>query len=129
MIKHVLLSVILFLIFSVCLAMDFKSPGMAERLRAIGSSQKEASEGCLLHPRYHHGGPLRPPFLELRIWPGLISRSCRRLQLCPVCLRKLQFSTGFNVVDRYGKLLRFYQKVGFEDEARWTGKRFKSIDD
>lgn len=51
----------------------------------------------------------------------------RPLQLCPVCLRKLNFSVGFDVVTRYERLLRFYQKVGFEDDARWTNKRLGGI--
>ncbi len=51
----------------------------------------------------------------------------RPLHLCPVCLRKLQFSIGFDVVDRYRRLLRFYREIGFEDEARWAAKRLKRI--
>jgi len=51
----------------------------------------------------------------------------RPLHLCPVCLRKLQFGIVFDVVDRYRMLLRFYQKFGFEDEARWTDRRLKRI--
>ena len=49
----------------------------------------------------------------------------RPLSLCPVCLRKLLFSIGFDVVDRYQKLLDFYKRVGFENEARWVSKRLK----
>lgn len=51
----------------------------------------------------------------------------RPMHLCPVCLRKLQFSISFDVVDRYRKLLIFYQKVGFEQEARWVSNRLKRI--
>jgi len=51
----------------------------------------------------------------------------RPLSLCPVCLRKLQFSIGFDVVDRYQKLLDFYKGVGFENEAGWVSKRLKWI--
>jgi len=51
----------------------------------------------------------------------------RPLHLCPVCLRKLQFSIGFHVKDRYEKLFNFYTKAGFEDEARWTSKRLKGM--
>jgi archaemetzincin len=51
----------------------------------------------------------------------------RPLHLCPVCLRKLQYSTGFDVVTRYRNLLRFYQKTGFDDEARWAANRLKWI--
>ncbi|UCD57650.1 MAG: hypothetical protein JSV16_00640, partial [Candidatus Hydrogenedentota bacterium] len=51
----------------------------------------------------------------------------RPLTLCPVCLRKLQFCIGFDVVDRYRSLLKFYQKVGFDHEARWVTERLKRI--
>jgi archaemetzincin len=49
----------------------------------------------------------------------------RPLSLCPVCLHKLQFSIGFDVVDRYRMLLDFYQRMGFEYEAGWVLKRLK----
>jgi archaemetzincin len=51
----------------------------------------------------------------------------RPLSLCPVCLRKLQFSIGFDVVNRYRGLLKFYQKVGFDHEARWVIRRLNRI--
>lgn len=51
----------------------------------------------------------------------------RPLHLCPVCLRKLQSSIGFDVVNRYGKLLDFYRKVGFEKEAHWVANRLRRI--
>jgi archaemetzincin len=51
----------------------------------------------------------------------------RPMHLCPVCLRKLQYSTGFDVVTHYRNLLRFYQKAGFDDEARWAANRLKWI--
>ncbi|KPK28392.1 MAG: hypothetical protein AMK69_08890 [Nitrospira bacterium SG8_3] len=51
----------------------------------------------------------------------------RPLSLCPVCLRKLQFSIGFDVVDRYRALLLFYQKAGLDHEAKWVSSRLKTI--
>jgi len=51
----------------------------------------------------------------------------RPLSLCPVCLRKLQFSIGFDVVDRFEGLLSFYRKIGLDREARWVEKRLKGI--
>ncbi|UCD28685.1 MAG: hypothetical protein JSV03_16670 [Planctomycetota bacterium] len=47
----------------------------------------------------------------------------RPMHLCPVCLRKLQHSIGFDMAKRYGNLYRFYQKAGFNEEARWTTER------
>jgi len=52
----------------------------------------------------------------------------RPLHLCPVCLRKLQSSIQFDVVDQYRKLDRFYTKVGFEDESRWLKRRLQWIE-
>jgi len=61
----------------------------------------------------------------------------RPMHLCPVCLRKLQYSIGFDVVSRYRNLLQFYRpaeplarrgwNVGFEEEAQWVIKRLRWI--
>jgi len=51
----------------------------------------------------------------------------RPLSLCPVCLRKLHFSIGFDVVDRYRKLLDFYQRAGLDPETQWVSNRLKKI--
>ncbi len=51
----------------------------------------------------------------------------RPMHLCPVCLRKLQHSTGFDVVSRYGGLFSFYKKTGFDDEAQWVQGRLERI--
>ena len=49
----------------------------------------------------------------------------RPLSLCPACLRKVQFSIGFDVVDRYRKLLHFYSNAGFDHEDKWVAERLK----
>ncbi|MFO7891015.1 MAG: archaemetzincin [bacterium] len=41
----------------------------------------------------------------------------RPLHLCPVCLHKLKYSIGFDIVEWYKKLHNFYQQHGFTDEA------------
>lgn len=46
---------------------------------------------------------------------------------CPVCLRKLQFSIGFDIVDRYINILRFYNRIGFHDAVRWVSDRLQRI--
>lgn len=51
----------------------------------------------------------------------------RPLSVCPVCLRKLWFSIGFDFVERYRKLLLFYQKAGFDRETTWVSKRLKTV--
>jgi archaemetzincin len=47
--------------------------------------------------------------------------------LCPVCLRKLHSSIGFNVVLRYERLLKFYRGAGFSPEAQWIANRLQKI--
>ena len=49
------------------------------------------------------------------------------IHLCPICLRKLQYSTCFNVTDRYNKLQKFYKRAGMDTEADWVEQRMKSI--
>ena len=51
----------------------------------------------------------------------------RPMHLCPVCLRKLQYSIGFDVIARYRDLYHFYKKTGFDDEAGWVGGRLEWI--
>jgi archaemetzincin len=57
----------------------------------------------------------------------LAESDARPLHLCPVDLRKLYESVGFDVLDRYRRLLEFSQEVGFEDEARWLRRRITFI--
>jgi archaemetzincin len=45
------------------------------------------------------------------------------LHLCPVCLRKLQSSVGFEVAQRYQVLQEFSQQAGWDDEADWLRRR------
>lgn len=52
----------------------------------------------------------------------------RPLHLCPVCLRKLQGSIGFDVVARYRKLRDFFAKEGEREEAAWTDARLREIE-
>jgi len=51
----------------------------------------------------------------------------RPLHLCPVCLRKLQYSIGFDIVKRYQGLNEFYRKNDFNEETPWVEKRLKYI--
>jgi archaemetzincin len=47
----------------------------------------------------------------------------RPLHLCPVDLRKLHHSLGFDINQRYRALVEFTQQAGFEDERRWLTNR------
>jgi archaemetzincin len=51
----------------------------------------------------------------------------RPLHLCPVCLRKLQWSIGFDVLERYRVLEKVCHRDGFADEAGWFSQRIKML--
>lgn len=50
------------------------------------------------------------------------------LHLCPVCLRKLRWNRGFDVLARYRKLLAFYREHRLEPEAAWTADRIERVE-
>ena len=51
----------------------------------------------------------------------------RPLHLCPVCLRKLQWSIGFDPLKRYESLEQTSRVLGFADEADWVAQRIKFL--
>ena len=51
----------------------------------------------------------------------------RPLYLCPVCLRKLHHSVGFDFISRYKNLYRFYKNFGFNDDSLWLAHRLEYI--
>ena len=51
----------------------------------------------------------------------------RPLHLCPVCLRKLQWSIGYDVLQRYKALERINRADGFSDEADWLSRQVRSL--
>jgi archaemetzincin len=57
----------------------------------------------------------------------LVESDRRPLHLCPVCLRKLQWSIGFNVVERYASLERVTREANFTDEADWLSRQLKRL--
>jgi archaemetzincin len=57
----------------------------------------------------------------------LVEADRRPLHLCPVCLRKLQWSIGFDVLQRYSALEGIYRANGFTDEADWLTRRLKNL--
>ncbi len=58
---------------------------------------------------------------------NLPESDARPLHLCPVDLRKLQYSTGFDVAARYKDLLAFTEDAGFTDETRWLAAQLQHI--
>jgi archaemetzincin len=57
----------------------------------------------------------------------LAESDARPLHLCPVDLRKLHHSVGFDVVERYRRLREFCKEAGFDDEVQWLTKRLEHI--
>jgi archaemetzincin len=51
----------------------------------------------------------------------------RPLHLCPVDLRKLHYSVGFDIKQRYRRLLDFFKAAHFDDEVQWLEKRLRRI--
>jgi archaemetzincin len=51
----------------------------------------------------------------------------RPLHLCPVDLRKLQWSIRFDVARRYQRVLEFDREAGFSDEVEWIQRRLQFI--
>jgi len=51
----------------------------------------------------------------------------RPLHLCPVCLRKLQWNIGFDLLERYTALERVSRTARFIDEADWLSHRIKTM--
>jgi archaemetzincin len=49
----------------------------------------------------------------------LAEADARPMHLCPVDLHKLQWSVGFDVVERYRRLRAVCERAGFADEAQW----------
>lgn len=49
-------------------------------------------------------------------WEGNVINT---LHVCPVCVRKLQVTCGFNLPVRYRKLRGVYRQLGLDDQERW----------
>jgi archaemetzincin len=58
----------------------------------------------------------------------LAESDARPMHLCPVCLRKLQYSIGFDPIERYRHLQKFYQKVRLDEEAQWVQNRLRAFE-
>jgi archaemetzincin len=53
----------------------------------------------------------------------LAESDARPMHLCPVDLRKLQWSVGFDVIERYRRLRSVAERAGFRDEAEWDASQ------
>jgi len=57
----------------------------------------------------------------------LVESDRRPLHLCPVCLRKLQWSIGFEVLKHYTELERVDRAAGLTDEVDWLSRRINTV--
>ena len=57
----------------------------------------------------------------------LVESDRRPLHLCPVCLRKLQSSIGFEVLKHYTELERVDRAAGLTDEVDWLSRRINTV--
>ena len=53
----------------------------------------------------------------------------KQIELCPICLRKLQYSIGFEPLERYKKMKNITKKFGgcFDAASKWYDNRINSI--
>lgn len=51
----------------------------------------------------------------------------RTLDLCPICLRKLQWNLGFDVVERERRLADFYRRHGLAEDAARVEDRLRRL--
>lgn len=59
---------------------------------------------------------------------SLAESDSRPLHACPVCLRKLQSSIGFNPREREERLRGGgYRQLHLDDEAHWTERRLNRL--
>ena len=56
---------------------------------------------------------------------SLAESDTRPIHLCPVCLRKLRWNIGFDMIARYEGLLKYYEANGMTAEAAWVAKRIR----
>jgi archaemetzincin len=57
----------------------------------------------------------------------LAESDARPMHLCPVDLRKLQESIGFDAMERYRRLRQFCAEAALTDQARWLARRLDHI--
>ena len=55
----------------------------------------------------------------------LAESDARPMHLCPVDLRKLQWSVGFDAIERYRQLHAVCQRAGFNEEAGWYERQIR----
>jgi archaemetzincin len=95
------------------------------RPRDFRSTQLRESCKVLVHELGHMFG------IEHCIWFDCLMNGAnnqRELQgsvphVCPVCLRKLHHSVGFDPVKRYADLAQFCRRQGWTEDEKWIGRQ------
>jgi archaemetzincin len=112
----------------------YSSPGtirhfMANRAHRVMRRCYCAGAGVLAHETGHMFGLAHCTYFNcLMNGSNHLAESDRRpLHLCPVCLRKLQWNIGFDVLERYAALERANRAAAFIDEADWFKRRIKTV--
>ena len=106
-------------------------PAFYGEARATGYETLLLCRSCkvLAHETGHMFGLAHCTFFNcLMNGSNHLAESDRRpLHLCPVCLRKLQWSIGFDVLERYRALEKVCRADGSLDEADWFSRRIKAL--
>jgi len=107
------------------------NPAFYGEQRAAGYETLLLRRSCkvLAHETGHMFGLAHCTFFNcLMNGSNHLAESDRRpLHLCPVCLRKLQWNIGFDVLKRYTELERANRAAGFLDEADWLSRRIQAL--
>ena len=100
-----------------------------QRTRGYATLLLQRSCKVLAHETGHMFGLAHCTFFNcLMNGSNHLAESDRRpLHLCPVCLHKLQWSIGFDVLERYRTLERVTRADGFDDEADWLSRRIEIL--
>jgi archaemetzincin len=56
---------------------------------------------------------------------SMVESDTQPQHLCPVCLRKLSFITGFDIIKRYEDLAHFYHRQKWFDESDWAKRQLQ----
>lgn len=105
-------------------------PAFYGKARDEGSVLLRRSCKVLAHETCHMFGIRHCVFFNcLMNGSNHLDESDRRpLHLCPIDLRKLHWTLGFDIPDRYQRLLGFWRQSGVEDEAAWIARRLAFIE-
>ncbi|MFY9398325.1 MAG: archaemetzincin [Desulfomonilia bacterium] len=57
----------------------------------------------------------------------LAESDARPMHLCPVCLRKLHYCIGFDIMEYYQRIFHFSRTYDFKREAQWVNRRLEYI--